>query len=335
MGPCAVGTRLRREGIVRKREHLSRKELGEARLDAAWEARHEISRQIVCRECGQYMAEINATGDHSHLRTHCMTRDEYFKKYPGARFVSFARSASQAARQDRHTSTQTLMVDFAARYLTSKELIECRKDYDWEKRCGFDFVACRKCGIKIRTELHAHLKRHGYKGAGEYRIEYPRVPLVAEHHKASFRRPYAKTSYAARKVRLAELASGGAAGKRIEELHASQLRAAELRKQLDKAEEQVRQLQLTVEGQPAVIRDKVFRHVPSFENLFALPDIKRNRRVLLDTWKHPDFSPEQINAARKAVLARATSAKLALTAARHFVSDDTRYSFDTVRRYSS
>ncbi len=49
---------------------------------------------------------------------------------------------------------------FAAQYLTPQELRECRTDHEWElERRVFDFVACRRCGLKCRTDLTAELWR--------------------------------------------------------------------------------------------------------------------------------------------------------------------------------
>ena len=205
MGPCSVGTRLRREGKVRRRASLLGEELEEARLDAAWEARHGLANRVVCRECGQFMAGINANGEHSHLRTHHMTADEYASKYPGARFTSFAIAARQGVRQGRAGNVQKLMERFAAQYLTAKELMECRTDPAWEERRGFDFVACRKCGLKSKTHLYLHVHRHGYSRVKEYRAEYPKAPRVSFARRRDFLSDYTKRMYANKKAHLAEL----------------------------------------------------------------------------------------------------------------------------------
>ena len=205
MGPCSVGTRLRREGKVRRRPGLVGKELEEARLDAAWEARHGLADRVVCRLCGKFMASINANGEHSHLRTHHMTADEYASKYPGARFTSFAIAARQGVRQGRAGNVQKLMERFAAQYLTAKELIECRADPAWEERRRFDFVACRKCGLKSKTHLYLHVHRHGYSRIKEYRAEYPKAPRVSFASRRDFLSDYTKRMYAAKKAHLAEL----------------------------------------------------------------------------------------------------------------------------------
>jgi hypothetical protein len=190
---------------MRIRPGLIGEELEEARLDPAWEARHSLVKRVVCRVCGKFMAEINANGEHSHLRTHDMTAVDYASKYPGARFCSIARAADQSRRQGRESDVQKFMEAFARNYVTASELIGCRKDHEWEERNSLDFVVCRRCGLKSKTDLHAHAKRHGYRGAEAYRAQYPKAPWVPLGLKRGYRKSYAKGRYARRKAHLAEL----------------------------------------------------------------------------------------------------------------------------------
>jgi predicted transcriptional regulator len=182
MGACAVGNRLRKEGKVWQPPRVTKSQLKEARLDPAYEARPGIRHlivptdRIVCRECGQLLAEINANGEHSHLRTHDnMPVDEYKSKWPGARLTSFARSADQNRRQGRGKTIQELMDEFAARYLTPEERKEYDRDPEYEEHHGIkEFVACRLCGMKSKTDLHNHLKtQHDLTSAG-YRAQFPK-----------------------------------------------------------------------------------------------------------------------------------------------------------------
>jgi hypothetical protein len=73
MGPCSVGNRLRQAGKRRECSRVSPEQLEECRLDSAWEARNGVADKVVCRECGEFKATINAHGEHSHLRRHAMT----------------------------------------------------------------------------------------------------------------------------------------------------------------------------------------------------------------------------------------------------------------------
>jgi hypothetical protein len=256
MGPGSVGTRLRREGKVRTRPGLVGKELEEARLDAAWEARHGLANRVICRECGQFMQGMNANGEHSHLRKHHMTADEYASKYPGARFCSIARAAALAAKQGREGDIQKFMEALAAQYLTAKELLECRTDPAWEERRGFDFVACRKCGFKSKTDLYLHVHRHGYSRIKEYRAEYPKAPRVSFARRRDFLSDYTKRMYANKKAHLAELER--IAAKR-EKLAEAECRVTKLREELAKLSAKL--------GRPRTREDDVAKYGPRIREL--------------------------------------------------------------------
>ena len=180
MGPCAVGTRLRKAGKMRRPAKLTLSQLKECRRDPAWEARPGNrgivpADRIVCRKCGELKAEINANGVHSHLRKHRVTADDYKRKYPGARLTSFFRSVDQSRRQGRTKTIQVSMTEFAARQLTPAELKKYRRDQEYEERHGItEFVACRLCGVKSKTDLGVHLKRmHALTSKG-YRARFPK-----------------------------------------------------------------------------------------------------------------------------------------------------------------
>jgi hypothetical protein len=184
MGSCAVGTRLKSLGKARAPETVTKEQLKEIKADPAWEARPEnrgvvALNRIVCRECGELKSEINANGEHSHLRTHKMTADEYESKYHGARLVSFARSADQNRRQGHTKTVEDLMAEFAASYVTPSEMKACRRDPEWEETHGLeDFVVCRLCGFKTRVELLTHLRRHDGCSVGSYHEQFPKAQVM-------------------------------------------------------------------------------------------------------------------------------------------------------------
>jgi hypothetical protein len=178
MGPRSVGHRLRQVGKHHENPRVTPEELKECRRDPAWEARNGVVNRVICRVCGEFKSEINANGEHSHLRKHHMTVEAYKRKYPGARLVNFARSGAQNARQGGTKTVQQLMDEFAVSYLTPNELTKYRRDHEWEENHDIgDFVACRLCGFKFKSDLYLHLRRHGYTPA-LYRALYPKAPLL-------------------------------------------------------------------------------------------------------------------------------------------------------------
>jgi predicted transcriptional regulator len=185
MGPCSVGTRLRNLGLVRQPESVSAAELRECRADPAWEARRRIPDRIVCRECGEWKAVLDAPGEHGHLRKHNMPGDEYRTKWPGARLTNFqiparmAENLGRAAKQDRQKTLERLMDEFAAMYATPEEREICRKDHEWEEKNDIeDFVVCRLCGFKSKVDLLIHLRKRHDKTTGSYRQEFWKAPMV-------------------------------------------------------------------------------------------------------------------------------------------------------------
>jgi hypothetical protein len=64
-----------------------------------------------------------------------------------------------------------------------------------------------------------------------------------------------------------------------------------------------------------------------------MPEIKQNPKLLLADWRHPDFTWDEIRAAREAYMGRAAKAKWPTLAARWFVTLTTDYDIATVRNY--
>ncbi len=238
MGPCSVGSRLRAEGKVRPRARVTPAQLKEARLDPAWEARPGIahcivpSDRVVCRECGELKSELSANGAHSHLRGHKMTAREYKSKYPGARLTSFARSADQNSRQGGKKTVQDLIDEFAAMYLTPQELKACRRNHEYEEKHGIkEFVACRLCGLKSRTDLWAHLqKRHDGCSFAGYHAQFPKTPVIPLCRKAEKNEAQKLRGRELRRdaTRGRQVAAGklNAAGRPIEEITKARIRLA-------------------------------------------------------------------------------------------------------------
>ena len=87
------------------------------------------------------------------------------------------------------------------------------------------------------------------------------------------------------------------------------------------------------EGQENKIGALVDDAIPRFERLFSTPEIKQNPRLLRDNWRHPDFTWDEIRAAREAYMGRAAQAKWPTLAARWFVALSEKYDIATVRKY--
>ena len=195
MTRIAVGHQLRIMGEVRRQPRVTAAQLEEMRLDVAWEARPENrgivpANRIVCRECGELLHDIS--GKHSHIRLkHHWEMDEYKSKYPGARLKTFARSEEQNRREGGTKTAEDLMDEFAAMYVTGKELVECHADPQWEKHHGFTaFIVCRVCGLKSKNALynkaglrhHHHLKQHGLT-SDAYLARFPGCELRPQYLK--------------------------------------------------------------------------------------------------------------------------------------------------------
>lgn len=208
MNPSALRARAKKAGYAApKPAHVSQVELAECRLDPAWEARHGIWKRVVCRECSELKAQLNANGEHSHLRKHKMTGAEYRTKWPGAPFDSFDKAAKLAVYdgrdEDVETAVQRLMKLAANENVTHVELIECRGDRDWEERHDTSVVVCRRCGFKSKVHLYPHLKLHGYlrpSPTDAYRVDYPKAPVEPIDVKTGYRSVYSKQWYADKKA---------------------------------------------------------------------------------------------------------------------------------------
>jgi hypothetical protein len=185
MGPCSVGSRLRKLGLVHPRARVTAAQLKEARLDPAWEARHGIADRVICRECGGLKSQIDAWGEHSHLRKHRITARDYKRKYPGARLTNFRVAAGQAARQGRSKTLEELMDEFASMYATPEDLKKCRRDpRGWEEKHGInDVVIGRMCGLKSRSDLWAHLRKAHDLSYVSYHAQFCKAPTIPQRLK--------------------------------------------------------------------------------------------------------------------------------------------------------
>jgi predicted transcriptional regulator len=237
MGPAAVGNRLRKEGILGTFPKVTEAQLKEALNDPAWQARQGVidpavpTNRVVCLECRELKCELNANGNHSHLAgKHHMPAAEYKRNHPGARLVSFKRSAAQNTRQGRTKTIQDLMAEDAEAYVTPEIWKAVARDEEWEEHKGImKFVVCRmrspqgyRCGFKSKSDLHLHLKAwHGLTSA-EYRELFPKalqLPLGAYPAKNKIAKTYADR----RRKEISELK---ASDKRLSELEAEHERRA-------------------------------------------------------------------------------------------------------------
>jgi predicted transcriptional regulator len=201
MGPDAVKNRREAEGIVRSAKKLTALQLEAARADPAWQARIENrsavpADKVVCLECGELKSALNANRNHSHLRgeKHKMKPEEYLKKYPCARLTSFERSADQNRRQGRAKTTEDLMDECAGSFLRPVELKTFIQDQEHEEHHHIeDFVACRLCGFKSKSDLHLHLKARHELASAAYRKLFPKalqLPLGLYEDKNALAREY-------------------------------------------------------------------------------------------------------------------------------------------------
>jgi predicted transcriptional regulator len=157
-------------------------QLKECRLDAAWEARHGMADRVICRECGQVRAVI----DRKHLQTHGLASKQYRAKWVGAMMSNFnyqyfyPAALAQAQKKGWTISPETRTKEFAERYLTAKELVECRGDPEWEAHHDITkFVVCRLCGLKIMSNLFGHLRGQHSLTPGAYRAMFPKSQQAA------------------------------------------------------------------------------------------------------------------------------------------------------------
>lgn len=184
----AARDRLRKLGKRTARKKVTDAELEDCRLDPAWEARQGVANRLVCRNCGEWQADI-----HQHLRKEKMLPNEYRRKWPGARLKNFKVSADSAASLGRPKTAQQYMEAFAAKYLTAAELRECRLHPDWEDKHGLDCIVCRKCGLKLTGVLSRHLKdMHENCSLASYDEDFPKArtmpPRLRSHRNEAERK---------------------------------------------------------------------------------------------------------------------------------------------------
>lgn len=256
MGPAAVGNRLRKEGILGTFPKVTEAQLKEALNDPAWQARQGVidpavpTNRVVCLECRELKCELNANGNHSHLAgKHHMPAAEYKRNHPGARLVSFKRSAAQNTRQGRTKTIQDLMAEDAEAYVTPEIWKAVARDEEWEEHKGImKFVVCRmrspqgyRCGFKSKSDLHLHLKAwHGLTSAA-YRELFPKalqLPLGAYPAKNKIAKTYADR----RRKEISELK---ASDKRVSEQAA---KTEQLQLELTQAEQRVLELRGQLEA---------------------------------------------------------------------------------------
>lgn len=186
--PTATARKNRRmKRAWRKRYHdeiqrLGPKEREECRRDPAWEARHAILDRVVCRICGA-MVKTPLHNRLSHLRSRHpdVSTAAYQEKYPGAPLASIANAAKFYGLRQR--DPQAVLVEILQTFVTPAELKQARKNPDWEKeRAVQDFIVCRICGAKVRSELRGgrlgdHLNCPGHPRSKKgYLAQWPGAP---------------------------------------------------------------------------------------------------------------------------------------------------------------
>ncbi len=127
------------------------------------------------------------------------------------------------------------------------------------------------------------------------------------------------------KVRFADQAAKTLAEKEKELAQARQ-RVVDLTAQVAEAKK-------LADGQEGEIARAVDDAIPRFQLLFSTPEIERNPKLLLSNWQHPDFTCDEILAARHAYMGRKAKEDRPVLAARWFVADAKQYPIETVRRY--
>lgn len=196
MSPAAARMRCSRLGLEPDpRPKSVGKDLKEIQLDPAYEARRALqairegneadfelyANRTICRECGEFMSCLNATGEHSHLRKHfpeCGTNKEramvYQNRYPGAPLQSPASNSGCRQLKKRWRARNELtgyLKKLASGYVTADELRGRRTDL--RERPGEDFWVCLNCGRKCRpnSDPHGHIGSHG-DNAASYRLKW-------------------------------------------------------------------------------------------------------------------------------------------------------------------
>jgi hypothetical protein len=331
--------------------------LEELRLDVAWEARRGITDRIACRVCGAFVT-VPLGGPSGHLQTHKMSSREYLKSFPAARLQTF-----NLAVHGKSYGAAESMANFAAMYVTGKELIEARSDVEWEIRQGLDASVCRGCGVKSKY-LCTHVKQHGWN-LPTYRALFPAAPYESPSGIKARKASMAKYNRTERGKKLAikrvtrwnnadparfkKMRAVGRQRKREKLARLPDLERAikenaiataakekqlqEMARALAESRQEGERLRLESLGEEEKIGAAVEDTIPRFEKLFALPEINQNPKRLKDDWKHSDFTWDEMRAARVASESRKPKQQWPTTAARWFISLTTDRDIATVRSY--
>jgi len=169
---------------LREAQPLGPEQLEECRRDPAWEARNCVLDCVVCRICGaQVKTPLHNRASHLRSRHPGTTTADYSKRFPGAPLSSLAGMAHYYGKRER--TVDEVRSERINDYVTPEELAACRMEPDWEKHQGMvDFVVCRHCGFKSRTELRddrsgCHLNTH-FLTKKHYMELYPSAPWRPE-----------------------------------------------------------------------------------------------------------------------------------------------------------
>jgi hypothetical protein len=163
---------------------LEEEQLAACRLDPAWEARNGIIDRVVCRICGCLVkTPLHNQLGHLRKRHPGTSTTDYLKQYPAAPLASIKDMAKFYGKRER--TPDEVLAQRLSEFVTPEEREECRRDPSWEKLHGIvDFVICRHCGFKSRSELRddrsgCHLNTH-YLTKKQYMELYPEAPWRPE-----------------------------------------------------------------------------------------------------------------------------------------------------------
>jgi len=207
-----------------------------------------------------------------------------------------------------------------------------------------EFVICRVCG-KLVQSIAAHLspKKNVHPGIDleKYKPLYPGAPIYSPKVKKRISdwqiadnkaNPQRRASFRAKRKVRADLAFQKAS--QADEVF------AEKEKELAQAKQvvidlttQVKALKKLADGQEGEIATAVNDAIPRFQLLFSRSEIDQNPKLLLSNWQHPDFTWDEMMAARNAYLGRKAKKYWPVLAARWFVALTRKYEIETVRRY--
>ncbi len=321
----------------------------ELRMDPACEARRGIADRIGCRECGEFFPVLS--GKNGHLSAeHHLTSDEYSARYVGARLVSF----DYYAHSHRGYEAQKLMAKLAEDYATPEVRAECEKDPQYEEKRELEFRICRACGRKSSRVLDRHLaKVHGWT-LEQYREKYPGAPVSTPGARRN-QMNWLRANPDVMKARNAR--SHASRQRKLEQIPTLEQLIIEKKEQADTAEQRAHGLRAKKEALEAELASKgdelasvktqlaaldeshvragkaVEDAIPRFELLLSSPELQRDCRILGSYWQHPDFTLEEMDAAREAHSKRTPRKTWAIRAARSFVGTAMQLNAVTVRQY--